>query len=189
MTDLNPGLDFELLVMRMISRSLQAGSLGILPVNAKIYHRKDYYSVERHGTIIVDIAIEVYRKRATEPFLIWIWECKNYTRPVPVDDVEEFHAKLQQIGSDRTKGTIVSTATFQSGSLAYARTHGIGLARIIKPRSITFDLENMAALTQGQIENCLTSDHTIHKRVDAVGSTVCGVLVAGFSKLIYTEIA
>ncbi len=189
MTDLDPGLDFELLVMRMISRSLQAGALGISPVNAKIYHHKDYYSIERHAPIIFDIAIEVFRKGATEPFLIWIWECKNYTRPVPVDDVEEFHAKLQQIGSDRTKGTIVSTATFQSGSLAYAKTHGIGLARIIKSKGITFDLENMAALTEGQIESCLTSDYTKYKRVDAVGFTAHGVLIAGFDKLIHTEIA
>jgi hypothetical protein len=44
---------------------------------------------------------------------VWVFECKDYTGRVPVDDGEEFHAKLQQSGEDNTKGTFVTTAAPQ----------------------------------------------------------------------------
>lgn len=48
-----------------------------------------------------------------------------------MDDIEEFHAKLEQIGADRTKGTVVTTGKFQSGAVAYAKSKGIGLVRMV----------------------------------------------------------
>jgi hypothetical protein len=48
-----------------------------------------------------------------------------------VDDVEEFHSKLQQIGADRTKGAIITRGTYQESALNYAQSMGIGLARLL----------------------------------------------------------
>lgn len=46
--------------------------------------------------------------------------------------MEEFHAKLQQIGVDNTKGMIITyNGCFQRSTLNYVNFKGIALARII----------------------------------------------------------
>ncbi|MGG6293569.1 restriction endonuclease [Leptolyngbya sp. AN02str] len=88
-----------------------------------------------------DVSIEVFRKGATIPYLIWVWECKNYTKKVPVDDVEEFHAKLNQIGANRTKGTLITPSGFDESALQFARSEGIGLWRWIPENTPIISLE------------------------------------------------
>ena len=49
-----------------------------------------------------------------------------------MDELEEFHAKLSQIGGDNTKGTVItSKGAFQAGAVRYAKAKGIGLARLL----------------------------------------------------------
>lgn len=133
--------DFEIWVAEELERALKAGELGIHRRAAQVFHRKGYYSRARKREIVFDVSIEVTRRDATEPFLIWIWECKNYTGPVPVDDLEEFHAKLEQVGADNTKGTVITSSYFQSGAREFARTNGIGLVRRAPDGSTIYLLE------------------------------------------------
>ncbi|MFC1572439.1 restriction endonuclease [Candidatus Eisenbacteria bacterium] len=58
--------------------------------------------------------------------VLFIVECKCYNRRVPVDDVEEFHSKLDDIGAH--KGIMVTTVGFQRGAIETARGRGIALA-------------------------------------------------------------
>lgn len=188
MTPADPGLRFELRVFKMIQRAILNGALGIAPSNARSYHRKSYQSAERKAPIVFDIAIEVFRDGAVSPFLLWIWECKAYTRPVPVDDIEEFHAKLQQIGGDRTKGTVASLMPFQTGAVEYARTHGIGLARVIDRKGFAFDLEDVTALTSEQIEQCLTGSDLDGLGTEFLGLTADARPVSELKDMIRLEI-
>ena len=119
----NPGDDFEGEVFTWLHEKIQSGEFGLTPENAQAVRRPAYWSRDRQKEIVFDNAIELTRSGAAAPFLIWIWECKDYSHPVPVDDVEEFHAKIQQVGSDRTKGTIITTSTFQAGGLNFARAN------------------------------------------------------------------
>ena len=135
------GLAFERRVLKLLEGELAAGSLGVAPLSSRLFHRKSYYSAARCSEITFDISIEVSRPGATAPFLLWLWECKEYRHSVPVDDVEEFHAKLQQIGGVRAKGTMITSAKFQRGALNYAASHGIGLIRIVPTGSISHVLE------------------------------------------------
>jgi hypothetical protein len=184
MTTVDTGLHFELAVKRRLEQSLAGGLFGIAAASALVHHRKAYPSAERRGSIVVDLSVEIFRHTATEPFLIWIWECKNYKRPIPIDDVEEFHAKLQQIGSDRTKGTIVASTSFQASSLAYAQTHGIGLVRLIQRRAFAFVLESGTTLTEAEIAELVTTDDCSVTHTDAVGCTLDAAFVAGFDILV-----
>ncbi len=70
------------------------------------------------------------------PSLVWIFECKDYAGSIPVDDIEEFHAKLQQIGEDNTKGTFVTSGALQRSALAYAQAKGIGVIRLLPGEQI-----------------------------------------------------
>ena len=55
-------------------------------------------------------------------------ECKDISRLVPVDDVEEFYAKMVQINAH--KGTMASRRGFSKGCTTFARKSGIGLFRL-----------------------------------------------------------
>lgn len=57
-------------------------------------------------------------------------ECKHYKSKVPVDDVEEFHSKIDDIGAQ--KGILITTIGFQSGALKAAKGRRIALALLTK---------------------------------------------------------
>lgn len=132
------GKAFERRVLALITREVESGHLGIDPKRCLILHNAPYYSHERKSNIFTDISIEIFISGSKVPSILWIWECKNLSRPVPVDDLEEFHSKLQQIGSDRTKGTMISAGAYQKGAIEYASFHGIGLSRLLPPNNIKF---------------------------------------------------
>ncbi len=104
--------------------------LGCDPDRSAVFRQKAYYSSARDDDIVVDLAIELTLRGADAPFLLWIWECKDYSARVGVDDVEEFDSKLRQIGEHNTKGTIVSRNGFQRAALNLAKARGIGLVRL-----------------------------------------------------------
>jgi len=131
------GESFELRVKALIEAELQDGSLGLSSAHTKVYHRRGYWSKDREREIIVDVAIESCRPGESEPFLIWVWECKDYgSDAVPVDDLEEFHSKLEQLQQHRMKGTCITRKGFQSGAITYAKSKGISLARVLDPGRI-----------------------------------------------------
>ncbi len=130
------GEAFELEVKETLEAELRSGKLGIMPEAAKVFHRKAYYSQQRNKPIVVDVVIEFYRPGVDAPYLLWVWECKDYTEHVPVDDVEELHAKMEQIGLHRTKATVICRNGFQESAITYAQSMGIGLARMLPDGSL-----------------------------------------------------
>lgn len=133
------GRKFELQVLEVLQRQLRLGRLGLIEKSCRLLHHKAYYSADRQASIITDIAIEIYVDGdGAMPSIMWIWECKDYKHSVPVDDIEEFHSKLQQIGSDKTKGTVIASGSFQRSALRYARSHGIGVARLLPDDRVSY---------------------------------------------------
>ena len=133
----NKGKELERLVMNTVKSLVESHALGLAPEYCQVHMGKGYFSRDRSREIAVDVSIEVWPpKTRGGPSLLWIWECKNYRSPVPVDDLEEFHAKLEQIGADRTKGTVVTTSSYQRSAVDYAVAKGIGLTRIMNRHEI-----------------------------------------------------
>jgi hypothetical protein len=64
---------------------------------------------DRGSRLSFDVVVEVSRKGASGPYLYWLWECKDYTRPIQVNEIEEFYSKIEQVGRDRTKGPLIYT--------------------------------------------------------------------------------
>src|SRR4051812_36597000 len=127
------GSGYEVEAANLIETELARGDYGLDPALAKVRRGPLYFSRDRNKNIRFDVSIEVRRRGAVDPYLLWVWECKNYTHKVPVDDAEEFHAKLAQIGADRTKGTMITPVGFDSGTVAFSRSKGIGLWRYVPP--------------------------------------------------------
>jgi hypothetical protein len=105
---------------------------GAHPANsdfAQAFLKKGYHSKDRNEDIIVDVSVEVHTAGALS--LLYVYECKSYSSSIPVNDVEEFMSKLNQIAPANRKGIVVSMGPFQSGTVAYAKSNGIGLYRFL----------------------------------------------------------
>lgn len=107
---------------------------------SKLFSKKGYYSKDREADIVFDISIEIYLPEAQEYSSRVIFECKNYSHSVPVNDVEEFFSKVQQVGAANSKAVLVSNAAFQSGTMAFAKSKGIGLFRYIDSSNYKWEL-------------------------------------------------
>lgn len=172
------GHSFEVEVTAMLSRLLATRALGLDSDTCQIRTNPRYYSRARNKEITFDVSIEIKRPRVATPYLLWIWECKDYSRPVPVDDIEEFHAKLETIGSDRTKGTVISRNGFQESAAAYAQHHGLGLVkcRLNGEPEFLLDMGSKAGFA-GRLALISTDVHPPQGAI--VGTTATGRFVYG----------
>lgn len=168
------GKDLELEVKKLLDFELGRGKLGLDPKQCEIFHRKSYFSKNRKRDIIFDVAVEVHRPGSSDPWLFWIWECKDEGRPVDVAEVEEFHSKLEQIGVHKVKGTMASRLGFRSGAYEYAKAMGIGLARILPHGSIIRLTEAVKVISEQSVRFGL-----IHPETRALSSMIYGLSTSG----------
>lgn len=149
----NTGTSFEEKVYKLISEIVKKDKFMVSFPNVRIRRKPRYYSKDRDSEIEFDVSVEKYlgnpdEKKKMRPSIIVIIECKDYSSGIPVDDVEEFHAKLQQIGADNTKGMMITeNGYFQRSALTYAESKGIALARILPFDQIHFKLSCDTSLT------------------------------------------
>lgn len=140
----NTGVKLEKEVFELISEIINKNEFMVSNPNIKIRKKPRYYSKDRDAEIEFDVSVEKYladpdENKDIKPSIIIVIECKDYSNGIPVDDVEEFHAKLQQIGADNTKGMMITkNGCFQKSALTYAGSKGIALARIIPDEKLLF---------------------------------------------------
>ena len=158
---MSKGTTYEQDVLNKVQDELNRGNFGIDQNLSRVWHKPKYFSKDRNRHITFDISIEVFRKDAVKPYWIWIWESKNYSHKVPVDDVEEFHAKLSQVGADCTKGSMITPVGFDPGSVEFARSNGIGLWRFIPQGSLVCLMEDSCEVQDSNILCALTTPDTM----------------------------
>jgi Zn-dependent peptidase ImmA (M78 family) len=135
------GNQLEGAIFKLFQSEIEADRFLAKKGNCKLLLKKGYYSRDRKTEIIFDLSIEIFLPGARDFSVLIVIECKNYANhSVPVDDIEEFFAKVQQVGAANSKAIIVSTAAFQSGALEYARAKGIGLLRYFGPEKFKWEL-------------------------------------------------
>lgn len=147
MSSVAKGNAFENRVFAAITAELNNERLGLAPKSSFAFQKKGYYSRDRDSDIVVDISIEVWLPNANCWSMLWVCECKDYGSAVPVDDVEEFKAKLDQIAGANKKGVIAVTGTLQHGALNYARANGIGIVRLLPSDQVEHRLYFMTSAT------------------------------------------
>ncbi len=146
----NTGNDFEEEVFRIINKLVENNKFLVANPYVKVRKGAEYYSKDREANIKCDVSVEKYlgdfkKDKEQRPSIIVIIECKDYGKMISVDEVEEFHAKLQQIGADNTKGIMITrNAVFQRGALQYAKSKGIALARILPENQVENILYELA---------------------------------------------
>ena len=126
MSTVKKGNDFEEYSKKLIISAIEKGDLQIPGYEEKIYSKKGYYSEKRKKDIIFDLAIEIWSPNANKFQLIYLIECKDYSnKPIPVDDLEEFDSKINQVAPRNSKGIFITNTHLQEGALNFANSQGI----------------------------------------------------------------
>lgn len=136
MSSVAQGNAFEDRVFNAVKAELEGDPLGLSPASAKPFKKKGYYSRDRDADIVVDVSIEVWLPSADQWSMLWVCECKDYSGSVPVNEIEEFKAKLDQIGGANKKGVMAISGALQAGTLKFARANGIGIIRLLPDEQV-----------------------------------------------------
>jgi len=145
------GTALEVLIFSLFKAEIDFDRFWAKKDNCKVFLKKGYYSKDREKEIIFDVSIEIYLPGSTEYSSLVLIECKNYGHPVPVDDVEEFFAKVQQVGAANSKAVIATTSVFQAGARSYAKSKGIGLMRYFSPEDFKWELKRSLSANASSI--------------------------------------
>jgi Zn-dependent peptidase ImmA (M78 family) len=135
------GSALERRVCDLLQAEIDADRFWAKKENCKVFWKKSYYSKDRADDIVFDVSIELYLPGAKEYSSLVLVECKNYAHAVPVDDVEEFFTKVQQVAAANVKAVVASTASFQSGARSFAKSKGIGLMRCFDANKFKWELK------------------------------------------------
>lgn len=127
-------------ILDFFSAEIDSGRFWGTKSSTKIFQQKGYFSKDRNTDIFFDVSIVFYLPGATEYAFVFLIECKNYSHSVPVNDIEEFHSKTQQVASSNSKSILASTSSFQAGTRSFAESKGIGLLRYFRPDDVKWEL-------------------------------------------------
>lgn len=139
------GETLEIAVFNLLKAQIDADHFFAKKECCSIFRRKAYYSEKRKASIVFDISIELRFPGAADYSMLILIECKNYAKAVPVDDVEEFFAKVDQVGEANTKGIFVSNNALQSSALRYCKSQGMGVARYFDGQDLKWELRRSAS--------------------------------------------
>jgi hypothetical protein len=138
MSSVKKGDTFENEVFSHLKKELDNDRLHVSGRRSIMFSKKGYYSRDREKNIVTDISIETFLPDATDYSLLTIIECKDYDGAIPVDDIEEFHSKIQQIAGDNVKAIFATKSSLQRSALAYAKSKKIGVVRYLPSDQITW---------------------------------------------------
>jgi len=133
---------FERRAYEIIQKAVVDQKLGLLPANCRIFQKKAYHSKERDSNIIFDLSIEVWLDDAEQFHLLYLIECKDYSSPVPINDVEKFVSHIRQVSGVNAKGVFVTTKPLQKAALNYARSQGVMLIEVSPENKSNIILHN-----------------------------------------------
>jgi hypothetical protein len=181
MNSFDRGDNFEIRVYEALCAELAGGRLFFTPENCHIYRKKAYYSKDRGANIVLDLSIEVRLANSDHWSILLVCECKDYSGAVPINDLEEFKAKLDQITGKNVKGMLAVTGTLQRGALTYAKAHGIGVIRVLPSSQISWLLNGSqtdsasVAVLASIFDRALTYD-----QFEAANQSVFGIIEGKF---------
>lgn len=136
---------FEDEIYSYFRRLIDSGGFWAKTENCRLRKKPRYYSKDRESEIQFDLSIEIFLTGSNEYSSLVIIECKDYSCPVGVQDVEELFSKIQQVAPANGKAVLVSSNAFQRGARSYAKSKRIGLLRRFSNVDLKWDLYRSAS--------------------------------------------
>jgi len=158
------GNELEEYTYNYLQALIKNGSLGVIEKNCKIFKQKAYSSLER-GLIYFDVSIEVFFENQETPSFLFLFECKNYTNKVPVDDIQVFSDNVSKVAHHNSKAICITTKGFQRGAEKLAKSRKIGLWKILNDghETILNRRFNREIDKTNEIISCLTDSNYVPK--------------------------
>lgn len=150
MNTVKKGNAFEEKSYELIKNAINEDKLGISPKYSRVFRKKGYFSQLRGTDIIFDLSIEVWPPDAERFSILYLIECKDYsTKKVPVDDIEEFLQKVQQIANHGyfIKAAFITNNSFQKGALNIANKCGLMLLEVNDDNKLSIKLHRAKRLS------------------------------------------
>ncbi|WP_431051576.1 ImmA/IrrE family metallo-endopeptidase [Roseateles sp. L2-2] len=141
------GDTLEIAVFNLLKHEIESGDFWAKSDCCQIHRKKGYFSKDREANIVFDVSIEIRYPGADTYSMLVLVECKNYDKTVPVDDLEEFFAKVQQVGAANAKAVFVTRSALQRGALQFAKSKGIGVARYFNTQQMKWELRRSPSAT------------------------------------------
>ena len=134
------------LIMTIISDNYEQFTQKVVEslVGVTVHHQRVYTGRVSKRNIKVDVSFNYTIADGAD--VLFLVECKCYNHLVPVDEVEEFHSKIDDIGAH--KGIMVTTVGFQEGAIKTARGRGIALALLTtehQPGELTYVVNSVGS--------------------------------------------
>lgn len=144
------GSAFEKRSLEILKRAIAEKTLGI-PEQVVIREKPAYYSIARKKDIIFDLSLELWAPGAKKFTTVYIIECKDYAKSIPVDDVEEFYQKVSQVAEGCFKAIFIANNSYQEGAYNFAESKRMMLLRAEQGTdySIILHKKNRAAKNSG----------------------------------------
>ena len=149
MNTVEKGDAFEKATFTFFQQCIEAGQFWARKECCQIFYKKGYYSKDRGAKIVFDVSIEINLPGESQYSVLVLIECKNYSGSVPVNEIEEFWSKIQQVAGVNVKGIFASTNAFQRSTRTYAKSKKFGLLRFFKDQHFKWVLTRTPSTFSG----------------------------------------
>ena len=146
------GTAFELRVFDIIKAIIETDPSYFGFKASEIFLKRAYYSSKRESNIIFDIAIECKRSGAVSTSLYVLIECKDYSGKIPVNDLEEFSKKAEQVTGLNVKCMFFTTSSLEEGALTFAMNSKIAVVRILENDSLQWFVERTSPYLNASVQ-------------------------------------
>ncbi|WP_057938840.1 ImmA/IrrE family metallo-endopeptidase [Algoriphagus resistens] len=153
------GDKFESKSLDIIKKMIEEEQLGHLTEHIKIFRKKEYYSSLRKKNIKFDLTIEVWPPGANRYVLLYIIECKDYDKRVPVSKIEDFHSKILQVAGVNVKGVFISNSPLQEGGFNIAESTGMMVIEAESSEDYKIILHRKSRQTESNTLPFITDTH------------------------------
>ncbi|MDD7887016.1 ImmA/IrrE family metallo-endopeptidase [Flavivirga sp. 57AJ16] len=120
MNNVKKGDVLEKKAIEIIHRLIDSKILYLDKEYIKIHSKKKYQSNIRKGKIEFDLSIEVWPPNADRYSMIYLLECKNYDKRVPMSEVKKFYDDIMETQGVNAKGIFISNSPLQKGAYEIA---------------------------------------------------------------------
>ncbi|MDB5231045.1 MAG: ImmA/IrrE family metallo-endopeptidase [Chitinophagaceae bacterium] len=152
------GTAFEIRVFELLKGIIDNDPTYFAFKASEIFLKRGYYSSKRDGEIVFDIAIECRRTDAVSTSLYVLIECKDYSGKIPVNDLEEFAKKAEQVTGLNVKCMFFSTSSLEQGALIFAMNSNIAVVRILPDDSLQWFVERTSPYLHASVQTGESSD-------------------------------
>lgn len=122
---------FEAKAYEILDSAIKENRLGLSQECCHLKPKAPYFSKDRQSNIIFDMSLEVIPPGTDQCHILYLIECKDYSGPIPVKEVESFIAKIQQVAGLYVKGVFMTTTDIQEGGYNLLKSKNIMWIKVV----------------------------------------------------------